>query len=226
MSADDSATNVAAAVPAILFRLLRQMDAEATTVKDGFPTGLNWYGGHVGTRQTEPQWSKRIVELLRAEGLVAECECGYGAGTRDRCDVVIMLPEVGKFWLEIKGAWKEYWREKGTNDLLYRSYLLHPLVPGLDKTKTHTVPLDLQKLARLTRADASYVGMLLVGFDSSEAPMDADVAQLVQLARLGIEPWTAVATGWLDTYRPGQRVRVWFWYRGVPQSGASASPCQ
>lgn len=203
------------AVPPILFRLLQRIDAEATTVKNGAPTGLNWYGGHVGTRQTEPQWSKRIVELLRAEGFTAECECSYGAGTRERCDVVITLPEIGKLWIEVKGAWKEYWREIGKSDLLYRSYLLHPLVAGLDKTKTHTVPLDLEKLARLSQTDAAYVGMLLVGFDSDAAPMDGDVAQLVELARLGLHPWTTAATAWVDPQRPGQRVRCWFWCRPV-----------
>ena len=31
------------AIPPILFRMLRQIDNEANSQKDGFPTGLNWY---------------------------------------------------------------------------------------------------------------------------------------------------------------------------------------
>jgi len=52
----------------------------------------------------------------------------------------------------------------------------------------HTVPQDLQKLARLGKDQAAFIGMLLVGFDSEEAPMDADVVELVALARLGLHP--------------------------------------
>ena len=92
-------------IPPILFRLLRTMDAEAVSNAKGSPTGLNWYGGHINTRQTEPASSKRLVELLRQEGFTADCECRYGKASRDRCDVVITLPEGGRFWIEMKGAW-------------------------------------------------------------------------------------------------------------------------
>ena len=84
-----------------LFRLLRQMDVEATTVKDGFPTGLNWYGGHINKRQTEPAWSKRLVELLRLDGFTANCECRYDTASRDRCDVVILAAEGQRLALPI-----------------------------------------------------------------------------------------------------------------------------
>jgi hypothetical protein len=196
----------------ILFNLLRQMDAEAVPTAAGAPTGLNWYGGHIDTRQTEPAWSKRLVELLRKEGFTADCECRYDKDSRDRCDVVINLPEKGKFWIELKGAWKEYWRLK-KNDFIYRSYLLHPLVAGLDESKSHTVPLDIKKLERLPRTEAAFVGVLLIGFDSDEAPMDADAAELIAAAGLGLEPWSTAATGWRDSHRTGGRVRCWFWYK-------------
>lgn len=205
--------NAAHAIAPALFKLLRQMDTAAVPNKAGVATGLNWYGGHLDTKQSEPNWSKHLVELLRKEGIAAHCECRYDKISRDRCDVVITLPEIGKFWIEIKGAWKEYWRQKGKNDLLYRSYLLHPLVAGLDKSKTHTVPLDMQKLARLSKDEATFVGVLLIGFDSDEAPMDQDVAELVALAQLGLHPWMTAGTGWPDQYRPGCRVRCWMWYR-------------
>jgi hypothetical protein len=44
-------------IPQILFKLLRQIDAEAVPNASGAPTVLN------NTRQTEPAWSKRLVEL-------------------------------------------------------------------------------------------------------------------------------------------------------------------
>ena len=204
------------AVSERVFDCLRRMDCEATTIVKGAPTGLNWYGGYAGNRQTEPQWSRRLVELLRADGLDAKRECRYPGLPRARCDVVIDLGAGETLWLEIKGAWKEYWRQQG-NEWIYRSYLLHPLVAGLDKTKTHTAPLDLKKLETLTRRDAAYVGMLLVGFDSDTAPMDADVAELVRLAGLEMQPWTTVSTGWPDPHRPGCRVRCWLWHRAVTE---------
>ena len=85
--------------------------------------------------------------------------------------------------------------------------MLHPLIAGLDESKTHTVPLDLKKLSRLSKTDAAFVGVLLVGFDSDAAPMDADVAELVMLAGLDAEPWKSAANDWQDFYRPGCRVR-------------------
>ena len=51
-----------------LFTHLRRMDEEATTVRDGSPTGLSWYGGHsrpdLKKPHTEVEWSKRLAELL------------------------------------------------------------------------------------------------------------------------------------------------------------------
>ena len=79
----------------VFFRLLRQMDTEAIPKASGTPTGLNWYGGHLDTKQTEPNWSKRLVELLLKEGFAADCECRYDKTSRDRCGIVITVPEVG-----------------------------------------------------------------------------------------------------------------------------------
>jgi hypothetical protein len=67
----------------------------------------------------------------------------------------------GRIWIEIKGAWKAWW---GKRDHLYRSYLLHPLVPGLDP-KTHTAALDVEKVSRMTSKAADHVGLLLIGFE-------------------------------------------------------------
>ena len=203
-----------------ILHILRGMDAEATTTRRGHPTGLNWYGGHIrpdlDRPQTEPLWSKEIACRLTDYGYdtVSEVPC---PGKKWRCDLVVQRPDREKIWIEVKGAWKEWWRQQGGGDLIYRSYLLHPLVPNLDTSKTHTVPFDLERLGTLRPPDATDVGMLLVGFDSCKNPMDADVAELVDLAGLGEWPWIGVHTAWPDAYRPGERVRCWLWLREVLQ---------
>ncbi|MCA9632093.1 MAG: hypothetical protein KC766_30775, partial [Myxococcales bacterium] len=177
----------------MILDVLRQMDQEAVPRHDGTPTGLSWYGGWakpvLKRPQTEPCWSKRIAEMLVERGMDARSEVPYPDPlVGKRCDVVVDIPGEGRLWLEIKGAWKSWWVRRGS-DYIYRSYLLHPLVEGLDP-KTHTVPLDLQKLDHLGRPDANSVGALLVGFDSVEHPMDEDVGSLAHLAGLNRWPWS------------------------------------
>jgi hypothetical protein len=204
-----------------MFETLLAMDRDATTVRDGEPTGLYWYGRHARPDQkrpqTEPNWSKELARRLCAEGIEAAAEVAYprlDRSRRNRCDLVVSLADGSTLWIEIKGAWKEYWRQQG-GMWFYESYLLHPLVGGLDKSKTHTVPLDLEKLASLRPDDADYVGMLLIGFDAAGAPMEQDVAKLENLAGLRHEPWRIESTDWPDPHRGGQHVRCWFWYRAV-----------
>lgn len=206
----------------LIFQILRQMDAEAEPTTEGVPTGLNWYGGHARTElkkpQSEPEWSKAIAERLREQGFNAEAEVRYPASDavetpRTRCDVVVMDENGRRTWIEIKGAWRTYWEQSGSL-LLYRSYLLHPLVDGLDP-KTHTVPLDMQKLATLRKPDADEAGILLIGFDSTQSPMDDDVAELTSLAGLDDAPWSLAADEWDDAQRPGERIRCWLWRRPV-----------
>ena len=199
-----------------LFSALRKIDAEATTARAGSPTGLNWYGAHVRPDEkrpkTEPHWSRRLAELLRADGLEADCEVPYPptSGARTRCDLVVALDGT-KTWIEVKGG---AGRSIGAGMEARICTARTSLVPGLDP-KTHTAALDLEKLGTLNAPVASQVGLLLVGFDSQEAPMDGDVHELVRLAELDVEPWTATLTGWPDAARPGQRVRCWFWLRPV-----------
>ena len=197
-----------------IIEYLQAMDQEADTkTTKGTPTGLHWYGGHVRPDQqrpqTEPHWSKHIAERLAADGLQAAAEVAYREKPGNRCDVVVTSGDE-TFWIEIKGAWKEYCHRTGTTGN-YNSYLLHPLVPGLDATKGHTAALDIQKVAEATTA--TWIGFLLVGFDSDERPMDEDVMRLARLAGIDRLPWYCITSGWPDPYRPGERVRCWFWFR-------------
>ncbi len=204
-----------------VFDLLRRMDAEATVRADGSPTGLSWYGGHYKPEQKRPRtevaWSKRLAELLPQHGYPTRAEVPYPASPKCRCDDVIVLPDGKKLWLEVKGAWKQYWLDQG-GSWIYRSYLLHPLLPGLDASKTHTVPLDLRKLDPLRPPDADRVAILLIGFDRSDNHMDGDVAELVRMACLDGEPWEGAEDRWPDPYRPGFNVRCWLWHRSTARA--------
>lgn len=196
--------------------LLRQLDDEATTVRDGSPTGLSWYGGHAkpdqSRPQTEPCWSRRLAALLRQRDHDATAELAYPDIPRARCDLVVRTPD-GACWIEIKGAWREYWRKQG-GLAIYRSYLLHPLVDGLVE-KSHTVPNDIEKLATLSRDDAHTVASLLVGFDADDHPMNEDVEALIERASLREPAWATPQEQWPDPYRPGEHVRCWCWSRVV-----------
>ena len=204
-------------VATAVFAALRRMDAEASVPARGSPTGLNWYGGHfrpdLKRPQTEPCWTRRLGQLLPEAGFPTRCEVPYPAAPNRRCDNVLTLHDGGALWLENKGAWKQWWRRRG-GEWIYRSYLLHPLVEGLD-AKTHTVPHDLAKLDRLRPADATAAAFLLVGLDHESAPMDADVELLVEKAGLARPPWSASEDRWPDPYRTGERVRCWMWDRRV-----------
>lgn len=200
----------------LIFDLLDVMDREATTVRDGFTTGLYWYGGHAHPAskrpRTEPAWSKRLAELLADRGVPAKCEVKYPSPLRRKsCDVVVSISPAENVWIELKTADKNYWASRSA--WIYRSYLLHPLVPGLDPGKTHTVPLDMTKLATLSRTDAAHVAILLVGFDTPADPMDDDIHELSRVSGLGTVPWSMHRREWKEPYRPDLRTRCWFWHR-------------
>ncbi len=207
-----------------IFEGLEGMDREATTVRDGHPTGLYWYGGHARPDQrrpqTEPNWTRRLAESLPSAGFPAAAEVPYPSRPRKRCDLVVDLGDGRSAWIEIKGAFKRYWRERGS-EFLYRSYLLHPLEEGLDP-KTHTAPRDLEKLSWLAPADAAVVGFLLLGFDTRDAPMDADFADLGRLARLDAPPWRSWERDWDDPQGDEGRTRCRLWIR---PAGDSAGEC-
>ncbi len=155
-----------------LFKILRKMDAEACDPCEGIATGLNNYGAHYDPTKwrTEVSWSKRCAELWPAYGYGATAEVSYPVRPRTKCDDVVEMPNGQKLWLEIKGAWKDYWLTKN-GMWFYRSYLFHPLLPDLDKSKTHTAALDIEKLRPLAPPHADYVGLLLLGFYTDDATM-------------------------------------------------------
>lgn len=207
----------------VLFRLLREMDEEATTIRDGSPTGLWWFGAHVKPMQkrpkTEPCWSESLATKLRKLPLEAGSEVAYPKGRlpgkRDKkCDLVVSLPSGLRVWIEVKGSWKKWWEDR-RQTRSYLSHLLHPLVPGLDASKDHTAATDISKLSVLRKSEADAVGLLLVGFDAISNPMDSEVLRLADLGGLNTAPWRASHVYWHCTRRAGERVACWFWWRPV-----------
>ena len=200
----------------VIFSVLRQMDAEASGLFRGSPTGLNFYGGHYrpGLKRppTETSWTRRIKELLSASGYPTAAEVNY-PGTRCRCDNVVTMPDGKVLWLENKGCWKQYWIDQGKTGI-YQSYMFHPLKPNLLE-KSHTVPLDLAKLKTLKKPHADRIGYLLLGFDSVAHPMLDDVRELVTMAGLDAACWSAFSTSWDDVHRPGKRNHAWLWIADV-----------
>lgn len=205
-------------IASLILRGLRTLDRDADTVRDGYATGLNWFGPHARPElkrpQTEPEWTKALAAFLGEQGLDVVAEHPFPDIPRQRCDLVVQSA-AGLFWIEIKGAWKHYWSKK--SDWIYRSYFFHPLIEGLD-AKSHTIPLDLVKLSRLTRDDASHIGVVLVGFDSTEHPMESDVDELKRLAMLAPPQWSEASDSWDDERRPDEHVRCWAWWRTVEAS--------
>ena len=206
-----------------VLRVVRQMDDEANGQWKGSPTGLNFYGGPLRPECIKPpnetSWTRRIKQLLPLAGFPTRREFPYPYSD-ECCDSLVMLDDGSTIWLETKGAWKKYWQDQ-RNEGIYWSYLLHPLVSGLGE-KDHTAALDLRKLSVLRRPHADFIGLLLLGFDADNSPMDADVEWLVDLAGLSHEPWSNSATGWSDPYRPSCGVKAWLWHRPVTGTDADA----
>lgn len=201
------------------------MDEEAQTTHEGYKTGLHYYGGHYQPDEsrpdTEPSWTNRLAEMLPKHGWSCEVEQQYPEapdGQSSRCDLVIEVDDGSRLWLEVKGAWKDYWLEKGGH-VIYRSYLLHPLIDGLME-KSHTAANDLRKLEQLDSDHATHVGLLLVGFDRPDAPMEEDIDELKQLTDLGSGGWHEYHESWPDPHHHARKVKCWLW---VKENDAASS---
>jgi hypothetical protein len=191
---------------------LRDMDREAVP-REGKPTGLWWYGRHARPElrrpSTEVAWTAALTTRLGRDDYAVEKEVPYPDRRRDRCDLVVQLPDGRRVWVEVKGAWKDYWLKKGGVGI-FRSYLLHPLVPFPSMGKTHTAALDLVKLERLGPDVANIVAFVLIGFDTADAPLAPEFVEFTSRAQLGCAPWTGAADSWHDAQGRGVHVRLWW----------------
>jgi len=188
-----------------IFRHLRNMDREAIPRPDSVPTGLAWYGAHARPElkkpQTEVEWSNRLAALLTGTGTPTLRELAYPGPHRRRCDLCLELSD-GRFWLELKGAWKEWWVRQGDMS----TYLRH---------LHESTAADLRKLEDLSPPQATRVGLLLVGFDTPADPMQADVSSFVDKNGLAETEWQSFGDHWEDYWQPGRRVHAWLWVKAV-----------
>ena len=171
-------------------------------------------------RLTEEPATAWLLARQLPQDLAAQSEEPYPVDRRKKCDLVVTLHSGVVFWVEVKFAWKNWYgyidksncvRGVETNsDFFYQGYLF-------GNHHSHSAAGDFAKLTELAPASA-HLGLLLVGFDSTDAPMDKDIQSLerqpVSVGWLREEP-----RRWKDRRDPAARCRIncWFW-RHAPRA--------
>jgi hypothetical protein len=161
------------------------------------------------TEETITSWL--LGQRIESMGLTVELERKY-PGTRKRCDLVVTLPGDELFWIEVKYAWKTWFNCDGTSvrNKIYAAYL-HG-----DKYHSHCAAEDFSKLERLTRENARWLGVLLIGTDSKRHSMAADIQELREIRGLAERGWELVAQRtWRDRRCEDFGINCWFWLRSA-----------
>ncbi|RKY07745.1 MAG: hypothetical protein DRP56_05215 [Planctomycetota bacterium] len=191
------------------------MDDEADT-----PSGCNSHSGLIdyanysglGGRKYEDSWNNRLAELLDNDEVATSREFRYPNNSRKKCDIIIQKGDV-RIWVETKGAWKCWFSSKTgkqeENSANYKGYFY-------GDGKTHSVAQDIEKLNRLNSKNADYVGLLIIGFDISDDPIDPDMGQLIEKMELKEEGWEIFGPEiWTDRNHPDCRYNCWFFGKKV-----------
>jgi hypothetical protein len=193
-----------------LFEFLHKMDDEADT-----PSGCNSHAGLIdyfsyaglADKKYEDGWNNRLAKLLEDEETSTSREFRYPNNSRKKCDIIIQKDDI-KIWLEVKSAWK-YWFSSKTgkqekNSANYKGYLY-------GDGKTHSVAQDIEKLNTLSKEDADYIGLLIVGFDISDDPIDIDMEKLIEKMDLKEDGWEIFGPEiWPDRNHPDCCYNCWF----------------
>jgi hypothetical protein len=210
-----------------LVRGVAAIDRECTRRFNGTEYGLcnvkrqfredveaNLYSDAPRRRLTEEPTTAWLLARRAPRGLAVQAEEPYPTARRKKCDLMVVLDGGVEFWVEVKFAWKNWYgyidksncvRGFETNsDFFYRGYLF-------GNHHSHSAAGDFAKLVQLAPASA-YLGLLLVGFDSTAAPMDLDVQNLERLATsIG---WVCEEPSrWKDRRDPAGdcRINCWYW---------------
>jgi hypothetical protein len=96
---------------------LKALNEEAIPLADGTVTGIWWYhrflqgtGPKPGKYKNEEKLFAALVDRMSRRGLQPLIEQCYPSERRgrgkQRCDVVLDHPELGRLWLEVKCAWR------------------------------------------------------------------------------------------------------------------------
>ena len=205
-------------VGSLLFNALRAMDQHANAIVNGCHAGLCDYAAHVGikTKRYEVPIYRAIARHLSNAGTKTTTDVDYPTNTGQECDLVVEVSDRPPFWIEFKMAWKAWFSSK-TRKIersdFYRSYLLGPRSEGLPRT--HSVCQDFEKLMQLTvLPSVGAVGVLLLGFEEAEQPMEPELARMQQMACLDSGGWqTEGPAKWADTNDASCMRACWFWWR-------------
>jgi hypothetical protein len=177
-----------------IFSSLREMDSEC-------PTGLCDYGQYagLGSLQVELGCHRGLRSKLRQRGFqVDEAEWCY-PGSRERCDLRVVIPEATRALIEVKNIWSQwyYGRIKTSNPKLID--LHHDVV---------------NKLSRITKDDADVVAELIIGFDGQQRKLDPYVEGERKVAA-GLGWVTRGSDSWPDRQCSDCRINGWFWWKCV-----------
>jgi hypothetical protein len=193
-----------APVMTTLVDALAVLDSEAIPLPSGNPVGLLWYARHRRRQEVAPKncrneedWSRRLKDLLNAQQIATDCERPYPPPPRRRCDLAMQWPGLGRVWLEVKGAWRHQDSRGAVANPSYRKHL-------------YRAGDDLKKVCSLDESTADHIGLLLVGFDTTNDPIADKDIDIVR-ARPERAGWIEQYREWTDPHRQMGRVRVWLW---------------
>ena len=200
---------------AFLIDQVRAIDKQCCKIIDGIECGLVYIRdqfGEAALRETGKKHTEelliswRLAAALRAAGVEINLEECY-PNTREHCDLVVHIPDGPAFALEVKIAWKKWvWTDQSVHtSSAFKGYLLG------DATHNGTAH-DYVKLQRAIWSQPTWLGVLLVGFDSFAAPMDDMIAQLERQQDLHRNGWELSAhDSWADRRNTQYRIACWFW---------------
>ena len=199
-----------------LFESLHTMSEEANTQSG---EGLGYYpiyrkqqgkqkksGEEYKNKEYEVSWHDRLKELLTNCGYrCVETEHDY-PNSEKSCDLYFIADDQ-RVWLEVKAAWKYEISETGKikpKNSNYESYLLG------DIHKTHSTAQDIEKLSVLDNNNADYIGLLIIGFDIRNDPIDPDMKLLIERMKLKEKGWQIFSSKqWPDRNHP-RCLNCWF----------------
>ena len=196
---------------------IAEIDQECRTLLDNIEHGL------VNVKlEFRDRALQKSGKNLTEEGLIAwlvhqkvghagqkvEWEVPYPGVCGRKCDLVMHTASACRLWLELKLAWKAWFNCQGGATYSNGNYL--PYLQG--KHHTHSFRHDFEKLGSANVRESDCRAVCLIGFDWVQAPMDAEVAAVVEAARQDDGPWeAATARRWQDRRCRDFRISVWSW---------------
>jgi len=197
-----------------LLQTFIEMDAEAAIPAMPGASGLQWYRGSRHKFSIKRRWLRELRRRLAAQGFPTRLNVVFKAGV-GRCDCVVEFAPGAALWLEVVGVWKSFSCRIGQSKQ-YRCALFHPLLPN-PVAGINTVPNALQRL-RALQAPAharTYAGVLVLGFETPEDPLEQDIEVLERISELRDECWKRESRTWVTNEKHPERVSAYFWVRAV-----------